>query len=173
MNNLRLYIPKLEDYWYQEKIQGDPKTMYYNAGYDVNYDGYHFDTGCIDFPKEKWKKVFENRLKENKFLAYIIETTNNEFVGYVNYQYNSSDKRYDCGILIEDKYRNRGYAKQSLELLLDVAKKNGVKEVYDSFEISRKSSLKLFLDIGFEIVDRFKIKKNSLEEECVLIKKAL
>ena len=49
---LTLYVPKLEDYWYEQKLQSDPKTMKYNAGYDVSYYGYHYDTGCIDFPKE-------------------------------------------------------------------------------------------------------------------------
>ena len=48
MKRLNLYVPKLEDYWYEEKIESDPQSMSYNAGYDVNYDGYHYDTGCID-----------------------------------------------------------------------------------------------------------------------------
>lgn len=50
---ISLYIPKVEDYWYEEKLQSDPNTMSYNAGYDVSYYEYHYDTGCIDFPKEK------------------------------------------------------------------------------------------------------------------------
>lgn len=50
---LKLYVPKLEDYWYEEKILKDPNTMSYNAGYEVVYYGYHYDTGCIDFPKDK------------------------------------------------------------------------------------------------------------------------
>ena len=51
MKNICLYIPKLNDYWYEEKVQSDPLTMSYNAGYDVSYYGYHYDTGFIDFPK--------------------------------------------------------------------------------------------------------------------------
>ena len=51
MKNIELYIPKLEDYWYEEKLESDPLTMSYNAGYDVSYYGYHYDTGCIDFPE--------------------------------------------------------------------------------------------------------------------------
>ena len=53
MNNICLYIPKLEDYWYEEKIKSDPLSMSYNSGYDVSYYGYHYDTGCIDFPDRK------------------------------------------------------------------------------------------------------------------------
>ena len=57
MKNISLYIPKIEDYWYEEKIQSDPLSMNYNAGQDVSYYGYHYDTGCIDFPKEKWEEL--------------------------------------------------------------------------------------------------------------------
>lgn len=60
--NLSLYVPKLEDFWYEEKLESDPLTMDYNAGYDVSYYGYHYDTGCIDFPKECWKSVFDRRI---------------------------------------------------------------------------------------------------------------
>ena len=88
LKNIVLYIPKIEDYWYEEKVQSDPLSMNYNAGYDVSYYGYHYDTGCIDFPKEKWQETFDKRTKENKYFAYIMDNNLNEFVGYVNYHYN-------------------------------------------------------------------------------------
>ncbi len=53
MKNIELVKPELSDYWYEEMIQSVPDTMSYNAFYDVSYFGYHYDTGCIDFPKEK------------------------------------------------------------------------------------------------------------------------
>ena len=64
--NISLYIQKIEDFWYEEKIQFDPSTMSYNAGYDVSYYGYHYDTGCIDFPKERWQIAYDKRIKENR-----------------------------------------------------------------------------------------------------------
>lgn len=56
MKNLSLYVPELKDYWYEAKVQSDPESMSYNAGYDVSYFGYHYDSGCIDFPKEKMER---------------------------------------------------------------------------------------------------------------------
>lgn len=44
MKNLELIIPKLEEYTYEQKLESDPSTMSYNAGYDVNYEGYDFIT---------------------------------------------------------------------------------------------------------------------------------
>ena len=52
MEKLELYIPKPEDLWFYQKMTSDPETMSYNAGWDVDYAGYHRDTGCIDYPDE-------------------------------------------------------------------------------------------------------------------------
>lgn len=40
MEELELYIPKLEDLWFYQKMMSDPETMSYNAGWGVEYDGY-------------------------------------------------------------------------------------------------------------------------------------
>lgn len=71
MKNIILVIPKLKDYYYEEKIQSDPSSMSYNAGYDVSYFGYHYDTGCIDFPKSKWKDTYNKRINEKSILLIL------------------------------------------------------------------------------------------------------
>ena len=150
MTKISLYVPKLEDYWYEEKVESDPLSMSYNAGYDVSYYGYHYDTGCIDFPKERWEEIYNKRIREKRYFAYIKDLELNEFVGYVNYQL--VDGRYECGIVVEAKYRGKGYAKEALKLLCLEAKKNGITELYDNFEIDRDNTLELFKSVGFEVV---------------------
>jgi hypothetical protein len=85
----------------------DSLSMNYNAGYDVSYSGYHYDTGCIDFPEERWKETYEKRILENRYFAYIKDNDINEYVCYVNYRYNKNDKRYEYGIVIEFKYSEK------------------------------------------------------------------
>lgn len=170
-HNLSLYIPTLEDYWYGEKLESDPETMSYNKGYDVSYYGYHYDTGCIDFPKEKWEETYNKRIKENKFFAYIKDDDLNEFIGYCNYQYNKTDNRYECGVLVEAKYRGKGYSKESLKLLCDEARKNGIKELYDNFEKDRENNtLKIFESVGFKVVKEETWKKLGKDVKGVLVK---
>lgn len=113
--------------------------------------GYHYNTGCIDFPKEKWRDIYNKRINENKYFAYIKDCTINRYVGYVNYQYNKNDNIYECGVLIESKYRGKGYSKDALRLLVKEANKNGVDYLYDTFEKDRENTLKIFLDVGFEV----------------------
>lgn len=50
------------------------------------------------------------------------------------------------------KYRGKGYSKESLKLLCDTARSNGIKELYDNFEIDRGNTLKIFESVGFKVV---------------------
>ncbi|MBR5227155.1 MAG: GNAT family N-acetyltransferase [Clostridia bacterium] len=170
MKNITLHVPELKDYWYEQKIEADPLTMSYNAGYDVSYYGYHYDTGCIDFPEERWKQVLDKRTKENRYFAYIKDNDINEYVGYVNYQYNKSENRYECGIVVEAKYRGCGYSKLALKLLCDTAKAEGIKELYDNFEIDRENTLNVFKAVGFEVVEEQIWKKFNKKVRGVLVK---
>ena len=172
ITSLKIYVPRLEDYWYEQKLQSDPNTMSYNAGWDVSYDGYHYDTGCIDFPKSKWEDTFNKRKNENKFFAYLKDTNINEYVGYINYHYNENENKYYCGILIESKYRGKGYSKTGLKLLCDYAKDHGVTELYDDFEIDR-NGIKIFEDLDFKIVSKYNAKKFGKDIEIVVVKKVL
>jgi len=170
MKKLSLYVPKLEDYYYEEKINSDPKTMSYNAGYDVSYYGYHYETGCIDFPKDRWDITFNKRKNSNTFFAYIKDEDLKTFIGYCNYHYVASENRYECGIVIESKYRGKGYAEDALKLLCDKAKKNNISSLYDGFEIDRDNTLQLFESLGFKVVEKMTWKKFNKEVNGVLVK---
>lgn len=148
MKSIELIVPNIDEYEYKCRLESDLKTMSYNAGYDVAYEGYHYNTGCIDFNKEKWLINYNDK---NRYFAYIKDCQKNTFVGYVNYQYNAEHNIYECGILIEYKYRNMGYAKDALRLLIRKSYENGIEYLYDSFEQTRENALKLFLNMGFNI----------------------
>lgn len=61
MKNIKLVVTSLEDYFYKEKLENDKDTISYNAGYDVSYACYKYDTGCIKFNKRKLKMVIKWR----------------------------------------------------------------------------------------------------------------
>lgn len=170
VKNIELVIPKLEEYSYEEKLEKDPNTMSYNAGYNVTYSGYHYDTGCIDFTVDKWKNVYDKRIKENRYFAYIKDIDINEYVGYANYQYDKEQNIYECGILIEYKYRGKGYSKDALKLLIREAYNNGIEYLYDTFEKDRENALKLFLDVGFEIYKEETWKKFNKDVSGIIVR---
>lgn len=104
------------------------------------------------------------------FFAYIKDISLNKYVGYCNYYYNSDSNRYECGILIEYKYRKKGYSKPALKLLCETAFKNGIKKLFDNFEKDRdNNTLKLFKEVGFEVVEELKWKKFNKDVNGVIV----
>ncbi|MBO5095935.1 MAG: GNAT family N-acetyltransferase [Bacilli bacterium] len=124
----------------------------------------------MDFPKERWKETYDKRIRENRYFSYIKDNDIDDYVGYVNYHYNKNDNRYECGIVVESKYRGKGYSKLALQLLCNTARKNGIKELYDNFEINRGHTLEIFKPVGFEIVEEQTWKKFNKDVKGVLIK---
>ena len=114
------------------------------------------------------RDTFNKRQKENEFFAYLKD--NDDFVGYVNYHYNKSEKIYECGIVIDSLKRGKGYSKRGLELLCKEARKNGIEELYDSFEIDRGNTLKIFESVGFKVIKKIKWKKFDKEVDGVQVK---
>lgn len=170
-DNISLFVPELCDYWYEKKLNEDPDTMGYNAGYDVSYEGYHYDTGCIDFPESRWETVYLKRKNDpDRFFAYIKDNNTNEYVGYVNYHLNKNENRYECGIVIEEIHRGKGYSKEGLKLLCDKAfNEDKIDALYDNFEEDRTSALKIFESIGFRIFERTKGRKFGKEVDSIVV----
>ncbi|MBO4913827.1 MAG: GNAT family N-acetyltransferase [Oscillospiraceae bacterium] len=156
-NRIHLHIPTLSEMSYRQKIQSDPATMSYNAGYDLNFVGYHKDTGCIDFPESEWANDF-TRLVGNEpewFYAYVVRDADGEFIGEVSVHRSRDGDWYDMGVLIEAKYRGMGFGKEALRLLLDYAfTKLGVREIHNDFEETRGAAFKIHLACGFQEYER-------------------
>ena len=111
MKNIKLVVTSLEDYFYKEKLENDKDTMSYNAGYDVSYACYNYDTGCIKFNKDNWKQLLS---KDRVYFAYILDCDSNNYFGYVTYLWSEVYDEYECSILIEYKYRKLGYGDDAL-----------------------------------------------------------
>lgn len=166
MKNVVLVIPKIDDLWYREQCMADPNTMSYNAGYDVSYSGYHYDTGCIDFPPNTWESWYNNKMSNpNFYYAYIKDEDNGEFVGYLNFNL-QSDGYATMGIVIESSHRGNGYMKPALAKMISVAKERGVKVLTDTVPENRVGAMKAFYDMGFKVVGNF-IGKKFGEDELV------
>ena len=129
---------------------------------DPAYD-YYSATIKLDDPRLSY--VFEFSSDEGKY--YFCETGVKESYDfsvayYDSFQYayiNKNDNKYECGIVIEGKHRNKGYSKIGLKLLCEEAFKNGINELYDNFEKDRENTLKVFESIGFKIIEETKWKK--------------
>lgn len=150
--SLYLHIPSCEELWYRQKIMQDPDTMSYNKGYDLDFDGYDKVTGCIAFPEQEWADWYAWFIGREplRFYAYIVRESDGEFIGEVNVHRNEDAGWYEMGIVLEAKYRGKGYAADALRLLLQHAfEKMNADAVHNDFEAERGAAAQAHLSAGF------------------------
>lgn len=154
---LALHVPSLAEMWYRQKLMSDPETMSYNRGYDLSFEGYHRDTGCIDFPESEWERA-HRRLTERapeQWYAYLVRKEDGEFVGEVNVHRSTDGGWYDMGIVVEACRRGQGYGHEGLALLLEYAfEELGVPELRNDFEDTRESAFRIHIAAGFRVCGR-------------------
>lgn len=152
---VKLYKPKLEELYFREIMLNDERTMSYNRAYG----------GTIAFSEDKWQLWYDRWIinHENKrFYRYLKE--NDTFIGNVAYHYDEERRIYITEVIIYAPYREKGYGYKGLLLLCDVAKDNGLSELYDDIAIDNPA-ISLFKKCGFEEIEK--------TDEYILVKKRL
>lgn len=139
---IKLYIPQYEDLWFRQMFMADEETMSYNHNWG----------GTIPFPEEEWRSWYNYWIintEDKRFYRYLIDESNNEFVGEIAYHYDEVRDITIADIIIYSKYRGRGFGKQGLNILCDIAKENGIDVLYDDIAIDN-TAINLFTECGFE-----------------------
>ena len=89
----------------------------------------------------------------SKQFRFVIDW-NGKAIGCIDlYDYNFKKKNAAVGIVILKEYRKKGFAKQSLTLLIKYAwEKLHLKQLHTGIFSDNKASLALFQSVGFEMV---------------------
>lgn len=138
--NIRFFKPTFKDLVFRQKILKDKATMIYNRAYGWT----------IDFNRKKWRDWYYKWILKPDKRYYRYVEVDGEFVGDVSYRYDEEYSSYIMSLTIYDKFRNRGYGKNALELLLIEARKNGVKILCDNIA-ANNGAVHLFLKCGFRV----------------------
>ena len=157
MKRVFLVVPSIKDLKYRKEWLSDPKTMSYNAGYDMDLKGYDKETGVIIKSDEEmidWYNKWINK-DPDRFYAYIYSTLESEPIGEVYYYLDGAI--HSMGILIYDKYRGNGYSYLALLELEEIAfLKNNISELSDFIPIDRVGAINSFKKAGFIHTDKEK-----------------
>ena len=139
MPNIDFVIPSIDELAYRQHLMTDPATMSYNAPWTE--DG----TGCITATDEQLRNWYRNRvLKAGMYYAYILVGSTR--VGEVAI---GSDGM--VSVIIEAKYRNRGYGATALKKLCELAfTELGYEFLLDDFPTERMGAERIFGRLGFE-----------------------
>ena len=165
-----LHVPEFEELDYYIDLLKDSNTMNYNAGYDLNLDGYDKSTGCIhSFNSEKWYK--RQMIDKNRYFAYVVRISDNKPIGYVNFHFDEKYLKHSCGVIIESSYRNLGYGKEALKLLCNKAfNEYNINSLIDNIPYNRNEALRLFTKVGFiDMKEDYFVKKFDNNERVILL----
>ncbi len=153
-----LKSPSVRELYYRQNWMNDPDTMNYNAGYDIDLKGYNKVNGTINKSvkeMEEWFNKWNNKEPE-KYFAYIYVDEIVEPIGEIYYYLD--DGTYNMGILIQSKYRGKGYSYLALKELQKIAfEKNYISELSDMIPLDRVSAIKSFKKAGFIHTDKEEI----------------
>jgi len=94
-----------------------------------------------------------------------LHKQNNDTIGCVDlFDFDPNNLRAGIGILIDKKYRDKGYGGEALDIVIKYCKNTlTLKQLYCNIAEDNKESLKLFQNKGFEIIGLKKqwIRKNN------------
>ena len=104
VSKVYLKVPTKDELHYRQEWMRDPDTMSYNAGYDMEFNGYNKETGTIAKTDEEMLNWYNNWINKepDKYFAYIYDFNIEEPIGEV-YYYLDNDI-HSMGILIQNKY---------------------------------------------------------------------
>ncbi|RLD91007.1 MAG: GNAT family N-acetyltransferase [Bacteroidetes bacterium] len=106
------------------------------------------------FEMEQYVLMSEKDPFEAHQVRFMIDLTSDETIGTIDlFDIDSHNKRAGVGIVVVDKYRNKGYAFLALELLKEYCFNHlNLHQLFCNIESSNTLSLTLFKKTGFTIV---------------------
>ncbi len=139
---MRLLKPSYDGLTFRQELLADGDTMRYNEKWG----------GTIDFPPEKWGKWYQKWVEDPTgrfFYRYLYAGELSAPVGEAAYHFDEEFHCYIVDIIIKASFRERGFGRAGLSLLLRTAKENGVSCVYDNIAQDNAPALSLFTQAGF------------------------
>lgn len=145
--SIDLHNPRLSELWYREKLYRDEKTMAFaeNCKHEI-------DQWPPKDTQELKEWFIDNNSNMSNFYSYIIHKESRVPIGEVAIYYHTEFNKYMIHIIVEDRYRHRGFGTEAVSLLLEhVFKVMNLDAIYEIREPNRVEVKNLFRKLGFVI----------------------
>jgi len=146
---IALRTPELSDL---NKIQAweNDKALWHLSGTLLPFSRFSIEQYILNEQEDIFSK------KQARFIISLSNTNNqeSEIIGAIDlFDFDPKNRRAGVGILIEEKYRNKGYAKQALSQLIAYSFNIlNLHQLYCSILTSNTESLNLFKRQQFSII---------------------
>ncbi len=144
LNQIHLRGLKMDDLVFLEQIEN-------------NFDYWELSDTTEPFSREllvEYIKASDKSIEEVHQQRFVIVISDETAVGFIDlFDFNYLHSRAGVGIIIEKKYRGRGFASEALKLICDYAKsKLKLHQLYANIVEDNNESIALFEKMGFEQV---------------------
>ena len=109
------------------------------AKYDVPHS---LDEAEVREKTKRWAKASPHQ--EHMIFA---DCNQREMLGYIDFHKNSDG--YECGYCFHSKFHGRGYAKESMQILMEWLSRDGCKRFVARTALENLPSVKLLASLGF------------------------
>ncbi len=156
VNRLKLHVPSFKELEYRQRILAQPDTMSYNKGYELGFDNYNNETGCINFTKDSLRGWYDWWIanEPDRYYAYLVRIKDNQPIGNVSFHFDEDSNEYGMEIVIEAKFRKKGYCVEGLKLLTAKAFVDlNINKLRNDIPIERKAAIAGHKKAGFKEIE--------------------
>ncbi len=159
-----LIIKIWEIRWYMVQYKGSKKNREMNDdefdkfckfsildySQDLIKSGACNEENALDCTKKEFNEILpQGKDTANNFI-YVMENTQNEYIGYIWYEKCSENEGFICDFLILEKFRKKGYGKQTLILLENQAKEKKINRLSLSVFKFNEPAFSLYNCLGYK-----------------------
>ncbi|GGE20103.1 GNAT family N-acetyltransferase [Psychroflexus salis] len=135
----------------------EPEDLLFLDEIENNEKYWHLSNSQTPFSKYVLKRYLEHALEDiytSKQLRLVITNLNENAVGFIDlYDFDPKNNRAGVGIIIHEKFRQKGFAFEALDILTNYAFAHlNLHQLYAGINHNNIASLQLFQKLDFEIV---------------------
>ena len=109
----------------------------------------------LDEAEAREKAKYWAELSPNKEHMFFAVCRQEEMLGYIDFHKN--DDGYECGYCFHSRYHGMGYAKESMQALMEWLSENGSKRFVAGTALKNLPSVKLLTSLGFRKIGEEKV----------------
>lgn len=144
--------PRRDELAIREQWLADPGFMAYNAGWAVDFPGYHRDTGCVDFPPDAWDAWYDHWIGRGERDYWFVQDSSGQLVGHAHYRVEPADGRRvaHLGASVHPDHRGRGLGYATFAELVRRVEAAGVADVArNELDAGRVAAIRIHRALGF------------------------